>query len=972
VLSTNKWLGMAALAVLATCGESVAPLQTAQPGVVFTFPLDQQVDVPLGARFVVTFSDPVEASALGSCAGFCLKGPNGPIEVEAKIVGDGKSVEISGAALEPGTKYELHATRALAPSAENLPASGTPLVTFTTRSVRPRSTIPTLVAVNGGDPAKPDGFRPIFESTTIRLLFSEPLDPRGTIGGANAVELVNMTTSSVVPATVYGGGIHVSIDPKDDLVAGQQYLVRLGNKLVDVSGQALAPTQFTFTPVSTAGPGAVKQVLRIRGEGDPGPKSSRSGAKSNVIVMNKPLIGREESTMLPASLQAELGDPKSLGGPIAFTIRKGQRMRATGLDVKLGGQISAGLSTGDIIIELLTDGGGRIYRNPHQPADQRPENDRAPLYTDLSLDVAVYTVDPTGNAVITQTVLGVQAVGTVVATEGVLAIENMASMELPLLGVTEAPTNLVLELITDESATAPTDGEAPKLVASSPGLGSNDFSVDAGIEVIFDEPIDVERARAGGIRLEQGTAAVSSIIESHGAAVVVRPLVPLAYGTAYRVVLQDVADVAGNPLAQTQPITFTTPPLAGTNAPMTVASVYPGAPCALTGGNPTAAGRCAGGAGGDSMYRPFALPANETIEVSFTQSPRRTSVVRGTACNQGAVRVEQMDAAGTACVSVVAGSLRVRDRGIAFIPDVPWIPGTRYRLTLVSGDDDNCGTGELCGANGVAPSFDPLSGTDNGEAGGPALVINFLGEMPTKSTFMLANTARYTDINGNGFREGAEPIRDENRAALRVVSTDGIISSASFTSPDCLPNVPGVQACMYLSGAMPVQMGELSTTCPLPDGTAAASCIPVALSPQAMYATSVGLDAVALITISNDTGTSVMRVRDGATPVMGYIIERNGEPTLVAKLDLYMDAPDLSIPLSSHDLHSKPLSVSLTGPVKFLPDGRISMALTNTAAMPVKITISAPIVGDGTVNLEVPAGEMKLQLISPALRGGPL
>jgi hypothetical protein len=115
-----------------------------------------------------------------------------------------------------------------------------------------------------------------------------------------------------------------------------------------------------------------------------------------------------------------------------------------------------------------------------------------------------------------------------------------------------------------------------------------------------------------------------------------------------------------------------------------------------------------------------------------------------------------------------------------------------------------------------------------------------------------------------------------------------------------------------------------------------------------------------------------MRIRDGAEPVMGYIIERNGQPTMLVKLDLYMDAPDLSIPLSDHDLHSKPLSVSLSGPVTFLPDGRISIALTNTAALPVKITIDAPIVGDGTVSMEVPAGEMKLQLISPALRGGPL
>lgn len=967
----NRRVALALLAFCA-CGESTAPLKTAQPGVIFTYPVDQQVDVPLGARIVVTFSDPVVATSLGGgCSAFCLKGPDGPVEVEAKVVGDGKSVEITGAALEPGVKYEIHATQVLAPDAANLPASGTPLATFTTRSVRPRSAAPAVVAVNGGDPAKPDSFRPIFESTTLRIVMSEPLDPRGVVAGPGGVELVNMTTSTVVPASVIGSGIHIAIDPKDDLVAGQQYLVRLGNKVVDLSGQPIAPFSFTFTPSNTQGPGAVKQVLRIRGEGDPGPRTSRAGTDRNVIVMQKPLIGRETSTMLPASLSAELGDPKALGGPIAFTIRKGQRMRATGLDVKLGGEIPVNLNTGDIIIELLTDGGGRIYRNPHQPAEQRPENDRAPLYTDLSLDVAVYTVDPTGNAVITQTVLGVQAVGTAVGTEGVLAIENVTSMDLPLLGVTEAPTNLVLELITDETAVAPADTEAPRLIASSPGQGTSEFNVDAGIELIFSEPIDLERARAGGIRLEQNGTAVASVIESHGAAVVVRPLVPLNYTTLYRVVLQDVADVAGNALPTTSNLSFSTPALQSTNAPMTVASVYPGAPCALTGGTATSAGHCAGGDNADSGYRPFELPANEAIEVAFTQSPRRTSVVRGTACNQGAVRVEQVDNAGT-CIAAVPGTLRLRDRGIAFIPDAPWALGTRYRLTLVSGGDGNCGAGELCGGNNVAPNFDPLNGTDNGEAGGPNLVINFIGATPTKSTFMLANTAPFSDINGNGFREGAEPVRDENRAALRITGTGGIVSSATFTSPDCLPNVPGTQACMYLSGAMPVQMSEVSTTCPLPDGSSAATCMPVALSPQAMYATSVGLDAQALITISNDTGTSVMRVRDGTAPVMGYIIEKNGKPTMLAKLELYMDAPDLSIPLSSHDLHSKKLTVSLEGPVTFLADGRISIALTNTAPMPVTITIDAPIVGNGTVSMEVPTGEMKLQLISPALRGGSL
>src|SRR6185436_17522624 len=112
---------------------------------------------------------------------------------------------------------------------------------------------------------------------------------------------------------------------------------------------------------------------------DPGPDRSRSGAKSNEIVIDKPLIGKSSSTMLASALAAELGDPKVLNGPIAFTIRKGQRLRSTGLDIRLGGEIPAGLSTGDVWIELLTDAGGRMYRNPHQPAEQRPENARAPL-----------------------------------------------------------------------------------------------------------------------------------------------------------------------------------------------------------------------------------------------------------------------------------------------------------------------------------------------------------------------------------------------------------------------------------------------------------------------------------------------------------------------------------------------------------------------------------------------------------------
>ena len=79
----------------------------------------------------------------------------------------------------------------------------------------------------------------------------------------------------------------------------------------------------------------------------------------------------------------------------------------------------------------------------------------------------------------------------------------------------------------------------------------------------------------------------------------------------------------------------------------------------------------------------------------------------------------------------------------------------------------------------------------------------------------------------------------------------------------------------------------------------------------------------------------------------------------------------MSIPLSSHDLHSKPLSVALEGPVTFLPDGRIAIAVVEHRRRPASAsTIDAPLGISGTVKMIVPAGEMKLQLVSPPLAGG--
>lgn len=961
---------------LAGCSEKIAPLATADPGVVYTYPVDQQLDVPLGARVLVTFSDPVSENGLVACGGdasnvtgsFCLVGPDGPIAATPQLLNDGKTVQFTGAALQPGVHYQVYATTKLAPFAVNLPAQG-PLFAFTTRSEQPRSAAPALVAINGGPPLSPEAFRPMLESTTIRLLFSEPLDPRTVT--ADAIALVD-AAGKPVPATLLAQGIHVALDPIADLAPGTTYQLRLGGPLADLGGQRVPPTTVPLTPHDSGADHPIREVLKTRQDGDGGPELSRTGVKRNEITIDKPLVGRETAQIQASTFDAELGDPAILGGPIAFTLRRGQRIKTTGLDIKLGGELAVGLASGDIYIELLTDAGGLMYRNPHQPAEQRPENLRAPLYVDLSMDVAVYATDPAGNAVLTQTVLGVQASGAVTATDGVLDIESVIAMDLSLLGVARAPTNLVLELITDTTAQRAADTEAPELVASLPAT-AGELAVDDGIELIFSEPIDLDRARAGGITLTANGQPVPAVLESHGSAVVVRPTAPLAYSTAYRVALGDVADVAGNALTGTNAMSFTTPQLVSTAIPMTIAAVHPGAPCSLTGGNAASAGRCAGGGDGDQGYQPFALAADQPIHVVLTQPPAPASITHTTTCNTGSVRVEEIGGNG-ACIAAVPGTLIHHDRSLTFIPDVPWRVDARYRLTLVSGGDEDCDSGELCGARGAA-SFDPVAGTSSDDGGGPNLVVDFTGAPASEATLLVNETSPFSDINGSGFLDTGERASDANRAALQITGHSGIISDADFSSPDCLPDVPGTQACMYLSGAMPTQLLPLAHDCALPTGDTAPVCVPVVLSPQSMFATSVRMDATAigLFTLHSDTGMSVMRLREPADgPITGYLIDDNGTPTLVVRLSLYLDAHDLGglPPGGTHDLHSKPLTLDLRGPMSFLADGRIAIALDNVAAVPIAVAIKEIGIPSGTVSMVLPAHEMKLQLVSPPLRGG--
>ncbi|MBZ0238910.1 MAG: hypothetical protein K8M05_41750, partial [Deltaproteobacteria bacterium] len=72
--------------MLAGCLAEAPPDEAVATGVVLSYPLDGQRDVPLGARLLVSFAAPIAAEAAG---GVRVVGPRGHVDVEVAIEGGG-------------------------------------------------------------------------------------------------------------------------------------------------------------------------------------------------------------------------------------------------------------------------------------------------------------------------------------------------------------------------------------------------------------------------------------------------------------------------------------------------------------------------------------------------------------------------------------------------------------------------------------------------------------------------------------------------------------------------------------------------------------------------------------------------------------------------------------------------------------------------------------------------------------------
>ena len=956
---------------------------------------------------------------VGNVSGnFCLIGPGNSVVSIAPSV-SGKVVQFETDQLQQGTRYELYVKGAVIGGGTTNLSSSEPLVTFLTSQTDPVINVaPTVTAINGEDPdvyssvlpSLPTPRYPMMDFSTIRVEFSEPLDEKtvridstDVPNSPFAFVSVDGATETLVPGSLMVRKQHISFDPDDDLTPGATYRLRLNAGITDLNGESVNPVEYELVPEDSNSCGCVitQRFNTTAAFGEAGfPQASRiTGRPLNAIDLYSPLIGSNDINLRDATLEARLADPSAFGGLIPFVIRKGASLDITGLDLALGGEVSANLQTGDITASFITDVTGYMDRNPYRPYSTQVDDDKSPVFVYLIFDLALTSSDPNGNAVLNQTIPHIQATGTARVSGGTLYIESVRTLEMDLLGLDRAPAHMVLGIQSDLVSLPSEDTTAPTITASYPAVDSTDFPIRDELSLIFSEPINntgvepqdqiiLTNVTDGGQVAFQLAWDVSTVL--------MKPNTPLSKGKQYQITLGALEDLAGNTLSLdvsdatggTGVITFNTEnPVATTVGPL-VTSVYNGAACNLTGGDANFAGRCVGGAGTDERYLPFTIPTDGRIEVFFTQPMNQSTLALGTSCGSGAIRIEELS--GGSCVGVVEGSLITDTRSIKFTPTNGWIEGTQYRVTLVPGSNTSCGAGEICSDNGIPLNPDPLNGGQAGDAGGGNIVNIFTAVAANNDVYLPLKLEPFTDMNGNGFVDGSETARTENSAGVNVTSFGGIVTAASMVGDNNI----------YFNGALPVTVGEPE---PLTiDGTpwgmtiAGSSQIPVRVHPGVLYGTSITMASTARVTAliipinvpieDTNTGINILRLREtGGNPITGYIVEEEGQdqPQFIAQLDLYMDAPDMTIrpdsafldSLSSvdHDLVSKPLTAIVKGPITFMDDGRIVIEQANVDNINLTINVEATVplspLQFGTINLQIPANAMQLRLIGNPLKG---
>lgn len=986
--------------LLAACGGST---QTASvpaswsPGtrLTYAYPYDGETRIAPSAPVVLHFSAPVQASDGGDLASvFHIEDDAGhDVSFSLTVTDDGKGVYLK----PTGSGFSEHSHYSV--SWNGLAASDglVPPVTlgFSTRLALKGSRSDTSSSdtfqVERALPLQDDF--PFMDFSTLRLQFSQPIDVK-TLSYGSSLRL-EAPDGSLVPATLLASAQQLSLDPKTDLTPGQTYHLKLSSDLKSIYGTALTPGDYADLALvpQASGPRAT-MALEVPDSAGGALLSPLTGAAINNVPIASTLLGDNSASQQGGNLYAELAYVPHYPTITPLTIRKGNLLNGSSVDVKLVGQVPAGLNTDAISVNIVSDATGYMLPNPYSTAVD------APHLVYLTMDAAMVARNAPANGALNQNLLHIEVVGTAIVKNGKLVMDAVGVAELDVLGLDQAAGVLSfhLEGYADQTtAPAPTaDTTAPTLQSWLPGDEADRARPGDPVLLTFSEPIDPDSVTASSLQLfKDGVGPQPVDWRVDGSSIVIEPASPLAHNAEYSVQFtSSITDLAGNGVSDaSHSRSFRLPDLsaAGSRAPVVLAS-YPGFPC-VTSGRDVAngwQGRCSGGKSSDDLMPIPVLPRDRAIQVQFSQSMAAASIRLGTSCDSGSFRVEEVDSSGT-CQAVVPGRLDVGAQALRFTPDTPWSEGALYRYVLASNGSGSSsaatcdGSQAICGSNGLPLQTQLLaqsaSGTPAATGGGPALEIWFEGGSKASTVAQRLRGLPASDTNANFLHDSGEagPVADgsgdyyaSNAAHLVTNGSSGMIQDANIgcsVGSTCPEN-----QFLYLSNALDAEVAGFD---------ADAGAVRVLIQPTRILASSLDVyaDAGLFGSTTAATGAQIMRLRYAVDPVSGrrdqpitgYIRYQGGGLVLSASLDLYLDEPSLAPSLKgipvSHDLHSYPLHIEVSGPVTFLPDGRMLASLSNDSDIDFSTSLTAAgLLPGGSIGLRIPQGTMRMEGVSAPIK----
>ncbi len=959
--------------ILSSCTGGGTP-QTVQapataPDLIFAFPYDEQEDVPISTPIALKFNKPsINSDTVKKILLLDDEGNAVAINTVVTQTDDGSNETMVNILptqkLQAGQNYQIDVQAAL----QDLGGAGRKNLAFATRTHNGSAFV-----IEHSMPAKDF---PLADFSSLFFRFSKALDTQ-TLVLEKSVLFFCHSTGVAVAANLVMADKYLTIDPLHNLSPDCQYELAFSADIKSINGDVLEPISFSYKPVTSES--GLEKSFQITSE-SANERSILNGELVNTIKISNGLLGDKHQSKLSGTLKADLVHLPYYPHVAPLRIKKGSKLHADSIDVLLGGAIATGLTTGPITLTVVSDGLGYILDNQFSTDPYALKN------VLVIMDAVLSTENKTANSILNQELQHVELLGSLYAKDGTLQLEAIGAVELKLLRQIEAAGQLVIKGKSIENSASNNSSNTSKnaaqnlpnaefsLYAFYPTNQTDSVAVNDEVLLQFNDLVAEDSVQPGAAvkvyRVGETLEPVGFDVKINASSVKLLPWLPWEAGARYKVMVANgVTNLDGYPLRQAVQFEFSLPEFTLTDTkPAMVRSIYPGYPCVLTSSDyaQNDAGRCLGGLKTDDHFPLFNLPADRSLFVNFTRPIAAESVVRGEACGEGSLRVEEIDIDGN-CLNAVAGDLVVDSTKLTFMPALPWKIDALYRLVLVSSDDDQrCDEGEICsqGLPELPLNTDPLNvnlgvlGVNvESDIGGPPMIMPFRGSAPSMATLLAPTVSPYTDINSNGFMDAEEQPRFENSLKIQIDKYSGIVNRASLgcdlfphypkskSVPDRTENCDPATQYSFIGNDLLVDVQQYDL---------ADKSLRVEIIPQIIYGTSVKLFAKTfggLIPLEIDTGLIVLRTRQNAgNPLVGRVIagqlDEFGKP-LPAQFEVeilsYLDVPYLQIldGIIGTNLHSLPVKYKVSGPLEFLPNGSLTIRLANDVPIDLPISLYA-------------------------------